>query len=117
MVAAAVIEAGVFDRRSARVFRAILEKSRFKDTKPEEVRALFKQQARLLRQDRDRALEALAVMLPTREERRLVVDAVRQILLLAPEDIRVDRPLAKKFSDVLEMDLRELPESANIAIA
>ncbi|HKQ47922.1 MAG TPA: DUF3141 domain-containing protein [Phycisphaerae bacterium] len=115
MIAAAVIEVGVFDRRSARVFRALLEKSQFKDTQPEEVRTIFKQQARLLRQNRDRALEALAVMLPTREVRRLAVDVVRQILLLAPDDIRVDRPLAKKLSDVLDMNLRELPESAALA--
>ncbi len=111
MVAAAVIEVGVFDRRSTRVFRGLLEQSQFKDTKLEEIREMFKEQARLLRHDRDRALEALAVMIPGIEQRRLAANVVRRILLLAPEDIRVDRPLSKKLSEVLEIDLRSLQET------
>lgn len=111
MVAAAVIEVGVFDRRSARVFKALLEQSQFRGTKLEAIREMFKEQGRLLRQDRNRALEALRVLIPGIEQRRLAVDAVRRILLLAPEDIRVDRPLSKKLSEVLEMDLRELHEA------
>jgi hypothetical protein len=115
MIAAAVIEGGVFDRRSTRVFRALLERSQFRGTKPEEARDLFKQQARLLRCDRDRALSALAVLLPTAEQRRLAVDAVRQVLLLAPDEIRVDQPLARKLSEVLELDLRELARATEAA--
>jgi len=115
MIAAAVIEVGVFDRRSARVFRALLERSQFKGTKPEVVRELFKQQARLLRVDRDRALDALAIMLPNTDLRRIAIDVVRQILMLAPEDVRVDGPLAKKFSAVLGVDLREPLRTAAVA--
>lgn len=111
MIAAAVVNTGVFDRRSARIFRALLDGSQFKEMKPKKVRDLFKQQARLLRQDGNRAIDALAVMLPSAEERRVAVDAVRQVLMLAPEEIHVDRPLAKKLSEVLEMDLRELCEA------
>lgn len=115
MIAAAVIEVGVFDRRSAKVFNALLARSQFKAMKTEEVRRLFKQQARLLRQDRERALNALAAMMPRQEQRRIAVDVVRQILLLDPEDIRVDAPLAKKLSEVLQLDLRELPRPAEVA--
>jgi hypothetical protein len=112
IVAGAVINRGVFDRRSALIFQELRKRSRFKDVKPEEVRGLFKQQARLVRQDLDRAINSLAVMLPTMEERRIAIEAVRQILMLAPEDIRMDRPLVKRLSEVLEMDLRELPKAA-----
>ncbi|HUN81361.1 MAG TPA: DUF3141 domain-containing protein [Phycisphaerae bacterium] len=115
MIAAAVIEVGVFDRRSAKVFLALLNQSRFKGIKPEEVRELFKRQAKLLRSNRERALDALAVMLPTTDQRRIAIDAVRQILMLAPEDIRVDGPLARKFSEVLELDVREVPQTLEVA--
>jgi hypothetical protein len=70
MVAAAVINAGVFDRRSPIIFRKLIEQSQFKGAKPQEVRKLFKQQAKLVRKDADRAISALAVMLPTPEQRQ-----------------------------------------------
>lgn len=59
--------------------------------------------------------ESLAIILPTLEQRRIAVDVVRQVLLIAPEDIRVDRPLCRKLSDVLEMSLGEMPNSADLA--
>jgi hypothetical protein len=49
-------------------------------------------------------------MLPTPEQRNIAVDAVRQILMLVPEDLRMERPLVQKLSEVLEMDLREMSE-------
>ena len=116
MIAAAVINAGVFDRRSALIFRTILERSQFKDTKPQELHELFKQQARLVRVNPDRALDALAVMLPSAEQRCLAVDVVRQVLMLAPEEIHMGRPLVQKLSKVLDMDLRELSGATNNAI-
>jgi hypothetical protein len=108
IIAMAVINRGVFDRRSPRIFRTLIERSQFKDAKPNEVRELFKQQARLARQDPDRAIEGLAAMLPTPEIRQVAVEAVRQILMLAPEDIHLERPLVRKLAEVLEMNLNEL---------
>jgi hypothetical protein len=111
IVAGAVIDRGVFDRRSARIFRAILERTQFKDVPPETVRHLFKQQARLVRQDPNRAVETLAVLLPTHEDRLRVIEVVRQILMLAPEDVQLDRPLARKLGDVLQIDLQDVTET------
>lgn len=108
IIAAAVINTGVFDRRSARIFRTLLDRSQFKGTAPAQVRELFKQQARLMREDENRALEALAVMLPTSDMRRKALEAVRVVLMIAPEDLRVDGALAKRLSDVLHIDLSEL---------
>lgn len=112
MVAMAVINRGVFDRRSTKIFRTLVARSQFKEARPNEVRQLFKQQARLARQDPERAIEGLAVMLPTPETRRMAVEAVRQILMIAPEEIRVEGPLMKKLSSVLELDLTELASAA-----
>ncbi|MGE5610949.1 MAG: hypothetical protein ACM359_16990, partial [Bacillota bacterium] len=93
--------------------RELRQQSQFKDVKNQVVRELFKQQARLLRQDPDRAINALAVMLPTMQERRIAVEAARQILLLAPEDIQLNQPMTKKLAEVLEMDLRDLTAAVN----
>ena len=115
MIAAAVINEGVFDRRSARIFKTLLARSQFKDVAPREVRQLFKQQARLLRENPDRAIEALAVLLPTQDQRCAAVEAVREILMLAPDDLHVERPLVQRLSDVLEMDVRAVIEAADEA--
>lgn len=112
MVAMAVINRGVFDRRSTHVFRTLVARSQFKDAKPSEVRQLFRQQAKLARQDPERAIEGLAAMLPTPEIRRAAVEAVRQVLMIAPEEIEVDRPQLKKLSSVLQLDLNELANAA-----
>jgi hypothetical protein len=112
MVAMAVINKGVFDRRSARIFKVLVARSQFKDAKPSDVREMFKQQARLARQDPDRAIEGLAAMLPTPEIRHLAVEAVRQILMVAPDEIRVEAPLLKKLSQVLDLDLHELANAS-----
>jgi hypothetical protein len=113
IVAGAVINRGVFDRRSALVLRELRQQSQFKDVKNQVVRELFKQQAKLLRQDPDRAINALAVMLPTMQERRIAVEAARQILLLAPEDIQLDQPMTRRLAEVLEMDLSDLTAAVN----
>lgn len=112
IVAGAVINRGVFDRRSALIFRSLLERSQFKDVSPAEVHEVFKRQARLLRTDPERAITALARLLPTTEQRRLALSVVREILMLAPDDVRVDDPMARRLSEVLGMDLRDLPEAA-----
>lgn len=111
IVAGAVIDSGVFDRRSALVFQELRKHSRFKDVSAEEIRQTFKHQARLLRQDMDQAIASLADLLPTLEERRAAVDAARQILLLAPDDIRLDRPLARKLFETLGVELSDLSSS------
>ena len=108
IIAGAVINRGVFDRRSARIFRALLERSQFKDISHEQVREMFRRQARVLRQDPDRAIVGLAVMLPTQDLRRKVMSVVRQIMILAPEDVQVARPQAKKLAEVLGLDLSEV---------
>jgi hypothetical protein len=117
IVAGAVIDQGVFDRRSARIFRAILERSQFKDVSPQQVRETFKQQARLVRQDPERAIVGLAVMLPTHDERVKAIDVVRQILMLAPEDVRMERPAARRLAEVLEIEPREITEVPEAAQA
>jgi hypothetical protein len=110
IIAGAVINHGVFDRRSVRIFRTLLKQSQFKDTSMAQIRETFKQQARLVRQDPDRAIATLAVMLPTHEQRVTVVEAAREILMLAPEDVCLDRPQTRKLTEVLGVDLSELVE-------
>lgn len=117
IVAMAIIEKGVFDRRSTAIFRTLVGQSQFKDLEPNEVRQLFKLQARVVRQDANRAIEALGKMLPTPQMRRTVVDAVQQILMVAPEEIQVEAPLLRKLSEVLGLDLRRLtPVAAGQAV-
>jgi hypothetical protein len=115
ILAGAVINRGVFDRRSVKIFRSLVERSQFKDLTIEQVRETFKQQARLLRQDPDRAIETVAELLPTHEQRVKAIDAVRQILMLAPEDVKMDRPQAKKLAEVLQIDPQELVQAGRSA--
>lgn len=112
VIAMATMNVGVFDRRSALIFNSLREQSRFKDIEAGKVREMLRQQARLARQDPDRAMEALAVMLPTPEVRRIALDVVAKVLMLAPEDIHMERPLVRRLSEVLDMDLRELQPQA-----
>jgi hypothetical protein len=117
IIAGAVINRGVFDRRSALILRELQKHSPFASVKMEQVRSIFKQQAKLVRQDQDRAIRGLAKLLPTPQERRLAVNAVRQILMLAPRDIQLERPEVKKLSEALQLDLSELSSSGAQAVA
>lgn len=109
IVAGAVINTGVFDRRSALMFRELRQHSRFKDLTPDEVRKAFKQQAKLVRRDVNRAVDGLAAMLPTTKERRLAIEAVRQVLMIAPGEVHTERPLVRRLAGVLGMNLGAMP--------
>jgi hypothetical protein len=109
IVAAAVVDTGVFDRRSARVFAALREQTKYKDVPPAEIRRQFRLQARLVRQDRERALDALPALLPTNGVRRRVVEVVRRMATAARDAVRVDHALAARVAQVLELDVHEPP--------
>ncbi|HEY2586085.1 MAG TPA: DUF3141 domain-containing protein [Tepidisphaeraceae bacterium] len=118
IVAGAVLNRGVFDRRSALIFASIREHSRFKDDSPAEVKDLFKTQSQLFRQDPERALSTLAVLLPTRQDRLLALEAVRRVLMIAPHDMHLRGPMAERLFEILQVDFgaRPVPDEVRRAI-
>jgi hypothetical protein len=116
IIAGSIINRGVFDRRSALIFNSLREHSQFKDVSAARVKQLLKEQAQLLRQDWDRGLKSLAVLLPSKESRLVALEAVRRILMLAPDEIIVKRPMAKKLLEVLDVDVSQLQRPGEVGL-
>ncbi|HSZ59496.1 MAG TPA: DUF3141 domain-containing protein [Tepidisphaeraceae bacterium] len=116
IVAGSILNRGVFDRRSALIFASLREQSQFKNVSHDQVKELFRTQAQLLRQDWDRAVNSLAVLLPRRESRLIALEVVRRILMIAPDEITIKRPMAKKLLEILKVDPGELQVPGDVGL-
>lgn len=80
MLAAACLDYGVFDNRTAKALRALLSYSVFRDVTPTELKAIFRQQASLLRRQPKPAIKALADMLLDQGTRSDALHTVQDVL-------------------------------------
>ena len=49
-------------------------------------------------------------MLPTHDQRLRAIETVRQILMVAPGEVHMERPLVRKLGEVLELDPHAIME-------
>jgi hypothetical protein len=101
MLAAACLDAGVFDQRSARALHSFFAHSAFSGVTVTELKALFRKQAALLRRFPDRAVDVLADMLLDEGSRQDAVRTVDAALAAASDAPRPDGPLSRRIRQAL----------------
>jgi hypothetical protein len=101
MLAAACLDAGVFDYRSARALRSLLSYSAFSDVTPTELKALFREQAALLRRHPKLAINALPDMLLDEDTRHDAVRTVWEVLKAGSDAPRLGGPLCRRMRQLL----------------
>lgn len=114
MLAAGCLDSGVFDQRSARALRSLLAHSAFSGVTVTELKALFRQQATLLRRYPERSVDVLADMLVDEASRRDAVRAVDAAFAAASDLPRPDGHLTRRIRRVLNIGRpRQLVASAS----
>ncbi len=104
MIAAVSLDAGVFDTRSLTILRMLLDNSVFSDVTATELKAIFRQQAAILRRDPKRAIGGLRDMLLDEGARRDAVDTVIEVLKTLPEAASMDGRLGRDIRQALTID-------------
>ena len=101
----------MFDARGFRLAQRIKqEHPMLRELSRERIRAAAKEEAFMLRFDRERALAALPLMLPSAEERREAVDIVRRIGYADGEITPESEAMLEKIERILGLDRK--PDSA-----
>ncbi len=111
IIIAVALRTGRIERRAMRIARHLRMNSRFRDLSDAEMKRIVRDQAAVLRLDENRALEGLAMLLPTANEREGAADFVRQVFEAEPEDIGPQNALVSTLENILDIDLR-VPQSA-----
>ncbi len=101
MLAAGCLDTGVFDYGSVRALRSLLSYSAFSGVTPTELKALFRQQAALLRQHPRLAVNGLRDMLLDQGTRQDALRTVSEVLRAGSKTLTFDGPLCRRIRDVL----------------
>lgn len=101
MFAAVSLDTGVFDHRSLRILRELLNNSIFRDVTATEIKAHFRRQAALLRRDPDRAIQGLRDMLLDEDAKRSAVNVLREVLKAVPEATAMDGPYGRRIRSTI----------------
>ena len=104
IIAAVSLDAGVFDNRSLMILRMLLDNSVFSNVTATELKAIFRQQAAILRRDPKRAIGGLRDMLLDEGARRDAVDTVIEVLKTLPEAASMDGKLGREIRKALTID-------------
>jgi len=113
LLLAAMDEDGMIDQRSHRIASAIWKQDeRLKHFTPVERKQMIREQSYMLRLDKDRALETLAVLLPEPQERRDALRLVARIMMVNADEIDPEGPLAKRIAKILAVDPKQISQSA-----
>jgi pimeloyl-ACP methyl ester carboxylesterase len=105
MLAAVCLDRGVFDPDSAVRLRSLLAYSVFREVTPTELKALFRQQASLLRRYPEPAINALADMLLDAHTRQDAVRTVLEVLGSGSDMAKLNGPLCRRIRRVFGNEL------------
>jgi hypothetical protein len=112
IVMAAVLRMGMIDHRTFAVRDEIRQMyPKEVAATPEQARQRIRDQFFMLVLDEDRAIRALAKLLPTREDRVLALETAGRLLMIEGADLHADGPLVRKLCEGLELDVPELVEA------
>ena len=104
MLAASCLDAGVFDYRSVGALRSLLSYSAFRNVTPTELKALFREQAALLRRYPKLAIDALPDMLLDPATRQDVIGTVAEVLRAGAGGRIPDGPLSQRICQAVGRD-------------
>ena len=113
MIAAVALDIGVFDHRSLQILTKLLANSIFGDATATELKAMFREQAMLLRHDPERAIKGLQYMLLEEGSRRDAINTLLEVLKTVPEAAGLNGPLGRRIKSSIE-DLRRAVDESRV---